>query len=131
LMRRHPKIPHPAECDSWQLRMADRVSAVFGTMGMFWALVAWQLIWMALATAGVWLFAGDHYPFPFLLFCSNLVQLWALPVLGVATNRADAKRTAKAETDHQALAYLAHHQDEIHAELRAIRDALTGREQVR
>lgn len=123
-LRHHPNIPHPAECESWQDRLADKVAHVFGTMGMFWGLVAWMLVWMTLATLGVWVFSLDKYPFPFLLFCSNLVQLWALPVLGVATNRADAKRSAKADVDHQALAYLAHRQDELHADLRAALTAL-------
>lgn len=41
---------------------------------------------MALSGLDVWLFAKDKYPFQFLLFLSNLVQLWALPVIMVGQN---------------------------------------------
>lgn len=120
----HPHVPHPharvAATDTWQDKLADWVSAAFGNMNMFWVLVAWQLGWMAMASVGVWLFASDKYPFPFLLFCSNLIQLWALPVLGVATNRADKKRAAKADADHEALTHLAHQQEVLLAEVRGL-----------
>jgi uncharacterized membrane protein len=88
-------------------RLGDRISAAFGSMRTFWLLVLWQLGWMLLAEAGVWLFKGDKYPFAFLLFLSNLIQLWALPVLGNTQNRADVKRTLKADADHVALTHIA------------------------
>ena len=62
-------------------RLAVLITKAFGSIWAFYVLIAWMLLWMGLATAGVWLFKVDHYPFPFLLFLSNLVQLWALPVL--------------------------------------------------
>lgn len=98
-------------------RIADRISICFGSMAMFWGLVTWQLVWMLLAEVGLFLFKGDKYPFPFLLFLSNLIQLWALPVLGTAQNRADEKRNAKADADHTALTYLATLADEDHKRL--------------
>jgi uncharacterized membrane protein len=116
----HPRVPHPADHESWQTRMADRVAGAFGTMGMFWTLVCWQLGWIVLATAGVWLFRADPYPFVFCLFLSNLIQLWALPVLGTATNRADEKRAVKADTDHAALTSIHHAVDDVAARLARI-----------
>jgi uncharacterized membrane protein len=82
-------------------------------MWMFYVLIGWMLGWMLLAGLGFWAFAHDKFPYPFLLFLSNLVQLWALPVLGVATNRADVKRQAKADADHEALTSLHHAVDAV------------------
>jgi uncharacterized membrane protein len=107
--------------------MADRIAGAFGTMGMFWGLVIWQLGWITLATAGAPLFKSDPYPFVFCLFLSNLIQLWALPILGTATNRADAKREVKAEIDHQALTYLAQQLDGLRADVKAMQVPEAGR----
>ncbi|MEV8480222.1 DUF1003 domain-containing protein [Streptomyces sp. NPDC051173] len=107
----HPQVRHPHE--SLNDRLGDRVSSAFGSMTTFWMLVGWQLGWMVLAEAGVWWFGSDRYPFPFLLFLSNLVQLWALPVLGNTANRADEKRRAKADADHEALTHIALQVDAI------------------
>lgn len=111
----HPHVPHPRTRVSTSRgdRFAERVACMFGSMGMFYVLVCWQLGWMLAATIGVPLLKSDPYPFVFCLFLSNLIQLWALPVLGVATNRADAKRAAKTDADHEALTHIATQVDEI------------------
>ncbi|RLU81140.1 hypothetical protein CTZ27_33415 [Streptomyces griseocarneus] len=115
LVSSHPQVRHPLE--SLNDRLGDRVSAAFGSMTTFWVLVGWQLGWMVLAEAGVWWFGSDRYPFAFLLFLSNLVQLWALPVLGNTANRADEKRRAKADADHEALTHIALQVDAIAAQV--------------
>lgn len=101
----HPAVVHPHAAINDQL--GDKISGVFGSMRTFWLLVGWQLAWMAFATLGVPLLKRDPYPFTFCLFLSNLIQLWALPVLGNTQNRADTKRNLKADTDHQALTHIA------------------------
>lgn len=111
----HPAVQHPHE--SLNNRLGDKISAVFGSMTTFWILVFWQVGWMTLATLGVPLLKSDPYPFTFCLFLSNLIQLWALPVLGNTANRADVKRNAKADADHAALTYLAQRADQIAAHL--------------
>jgi len=111
----HPEVTHPLS--GFNDRIGDRVTSVFGSMGTFWVLVAWQVGWMALATFNVWPFSGDRYPFAFCLFLSNLIQLWALPILGNTSNRADAKRTAKADADHAALTYIATRLDAVAAHI--------------
>lgn len=63
--------------------LAEAITKAFGTMWAFYILVLWMVLWMLLAGLDFWLFKYDHYPYPFLLFCSNLIQLWALPVLAV------------------------------------------------
>jgi uncharacterized membrane protein len=107
----HPAVLHPHE--SLNNRLGDKISGVFGSMTTFWVLVVWQLGWIALAEADIWLFKADKYPFAFLLFLSNLIQLWALPVLGNTQNRADTKRNAKADADHRAQTYVARRSDQI------------------
>ncbi|MFF4403847.1 DUF1003 domain-containing protein [Streptomyces sp. NPDC001404] len=119
----HPQVRHPHE--SLNDRLGDRVSSAFGSMATFWVLVGWQLGWMLLAELGAGWFGGDKYPYPFLLFLSNLIQLWALPVLGTTANRADEKRRAKADTDHQALTHIALQVDAIAAQI----GTSTGREE--
>lgn len=111
----HPLVRHPHE--GLNNRVGDRINAVFGSMITFWVLVVWQIGWMAAATLGVPLFKNDPYPFTFCLFLSNLLQLWALPVLGNTANRADQKRTLKADADHAALTHIARQVDTIAARL--------------
>lgn len=110
-MAGHPNIAHPHE--GLNDHIGDRISAWFGSMRTFWLLVCWQLGWMTAATLGAPLLKSDPYPFTFCLFLSNLIQLWALPVLGNTQNRADAKRNAKADADHGALTYLAQRLDDV------------------
>jgi uncharacterized membrane protein len=116
-IRPHEHVRHPfADFDA---ALASRVNRWFGSMVTFWVLVAWQLGWMLLATLGVLFFRSDAYPFVFLLFLSNLIQLWALPILGSTTNEADRKRDLAASAQHEALTYLANRVDAIHAALDA------------
>lgn len=105
----HPQVPHPHE--SLNNRLGDKISSAFGSMRTFWVLVCWQLGWMLLAGFGAPLIKSDPYPYVFLLFLSNLIQLWALPVLGNTQNRADEKRNLKADADHTALTYIATQED--------------------
>lgn len=103
----HPHTPrnvnmlHKAELQSanFNNRLAVTITRVFGSIWAFYALILWMVVWMALASAGVWLFARDAYPFSFLLFLSNLVQLWALPVLAVG--QSVLSRKAELQADEQ------------------------------
>lgn len=87
-------------------QLAVVITRSFGSMWMFYALVAWMLIWMALASVNFSLFRKDPYPFTFLLFLSNLVQLWALPVLAVGQqvlSRASDKQALQTFEDAETL----------------------------
>ena len=55
--------------------LAAGITKGFGSMWAFYVLVIWMFAWMFLATVGFWIFQYDKYPFTFLLFLSNLVQL--------------------------------------------------------
>jgi uncharacterized membrane protein len=115
-MQFNQHVKHPAQYllpRSVGDRVARHIEPLFGSMRMFFILVLAELIWIALATIGVGFFKHDKYPFVFLLFLSNLYQLWALPVLGYLTKQADKKREAKATADHEALTHIANQLDAI------------------
>jgi uncharacterized membrane protein len=94
-------------------RLAVFITKRFGTMGAFYVLVVWMFGWMVLASVGFWWFRQDPYPFTFLLFLSNLVQLFALPILAVGQqvlSRASDKQAEQTYKDAEAILRL---QDEI------------------
>lgn len=95
-------------------RLAMTITQAFGSMWMFYILVGWMFAWMTLASVGFGFFRTDPYPFTFLLFLSNLVQLWALPVLAVGQqvlSRASDKQALQTYRDAEAVLELT---DEIH-----------------
>jgi uncharacterized membrane protein len=99
---------------SFNGRLAVFITNAFGSMGMFYALVIWMFGWMALATLGIGWFKNDPYPFVFLLFLSNLVQLFALPILAVGQQvlgRAADKQAEQTFKDAEAILKL---QDDMH-----------------
>jgi uncharacterized membrane protein len=92
---------------------ARRATEKFGSMGAFYVLVVWMFGWMALASLGFSGFRNDPYPFDFLLFLSNLVQLFALPILAVGQqvlSRASDKQAELTFRDTEAILKL---QDEV------------------
>ena len=119
----HPRIEErakekPAVTKNEQIgfngRLAVFITTKFGTMGAFYVLVLWMFGWMILATVGFGFFRNDPYPFTFLLFLSNLVQLFALPILAVGQqvlSRASDKQAEQTYKDAEAILKL---QDEIH-----------------
>ncbi len=120
----HPRIAEREKTGMHQIRRAETldlnnrialfISSRFGTMWAFYALLLWMLGWVVLATAGIGLFRNDPYPFTFLLFLSNIVQLLALPVLAVGQqilSRASDKQAEQTYKDAEAMLKL---QDEVH-----------------
>jgi uncharacterized membrane protein len=94
--------------------LAANITKGFGSMWAFYVLVLWMFAWMFLASIGFWLFRFDKYPFTFLLFLSNLVQLWALPVLAVGQqvlSRASDKQALQTYQDAECVLELT---DQIH-----------------
>lgn len=95
-------------------RLAVLITRKFGTMVTFYILIVWMFGWMILAALGFGLFQKDPYPFTFLLFLSNLVQLFALPVLAVGQqilSKASDKQAEQTYKDAEAILKL---QDEVH-----------------
>jgi uncharacterized membrane protein len=94
--------------------LAAGITKGFGSMWAFYVLVFWMIAWMVMASLGFSVFRFDQYPFVFLLFLSNLVQLWALPVLAVGQqvlSRASDKQALQTYQDAEAVLHLT---DEIH-----------------
>lgn len=121
----HGHIPLPvnevqqAERQNLNDRLAVLITKGFGSMAMLYVLMAWMGIWMVLASLGFWLFAADRYPFPFLLFCSNLVQLWALPVLAVGNNVLNRRTELQAEAQFKDVVAILHQNEQTAHHLEA------------
>lgn len=95
-------------------RFAVFITTRFGSMWAFYALVIWMFGWMFLSTIGFGIFRQDPYPYIFLLFLSNLIQLFALPILAVGQQilgRASDKQAEQTYKDAEAILKL---QDEVH-----------------
>ncbi len=108
-----PKIVKHAHAGLNNL-LAVFITKHFGTMTSFYVLSLWMFGWMFLATIGFGYFSYDPYPFTFLLFLSNLVQLLALPILAVGQqvlSRASDKQAEQTFKDAEAILKL---QDEVH-----------------
>ena len=95
-------------------KLAVFISSKFGSMWTFYILLIWMFGWIILATLGFGVFKNDPYPFTFLLFLSNLVQLFALPILAVGQqvlSRASDKQAEQTFKDAEAILQL---EDEVH-----------------
>ncbi len=119
----HPWIEHRAQKGPavtshkglrWNDRLAIFITKKFGTMGAFYALAIWMFGWMILATLGLGVFRLDPYPFTFLLFLSNLVQLFALPILAVGQQVLSRASDRQAEQTFKDVEVLLKLQDDIH-----------------
>ena len=95
-------------------RLAVFVTSKFGSMNMFYALVAWMFGWMIFSLLGFGIFKKDPYPFTFLLFLSNLVQLFALPILAVGQQVLGHTSDKQAEQTFKDAETLLQLQDEVH-----------------
>jgi hypothetical protein len=92
-----------------------------GSTGTFYFLVVWQFGWMALATIGIGVFKKDPYPLVFLLFLSNIVQLFYLPLLQIKARQRYHILKEQTETMHL------HHQ-EVTNSLALIHNTLRNKE---
>ena len=95
-------------------RLAVIITHTFGSMWAFYLLVLWMFGWMFLATIGFGFFKHDPYPFTFLLFLSNLVQLFALPILAVGQQVLSRSSDKQAEQTFKDAEIILSIQDEIH-----------------
>lgn len=115
IAERSEKGPHLTEHEGigFNGKLAVFISQKFGSMGTFYFLLIWMAVWITLATLGIGFFKQDPYPFTFLLFLSNLVQLFALPILAVGQqvlSKASDKQAKQTFKDTEILLKM---QDEI------------------
>jgi uncharacterized membrane protein len=82
-------------------RLGAAITRKVGTMWAVYIAVAIQVTWMALATIGFWEFKKDPYPFAFLLFLSNIVQLLLMFVIMVGQQVLGAASDKRAVVTYQ------------------------------
>ena len=82
-------------------RLGAAITRSVGTMWAVYIAVAIQVTWMALATIGIWEFKKDPYPFAFLLFLSNIVQLLLMFVIMVGQQVLGAASDKRAVVTYQ------------------------------
>jgi uncharacterized membrane protein len=70
----------------FNMRLALLVTGAVGTMWAFYILAAWMFGWIAWQESGKFQIIHDPYPFPFLLFLGNIVQLLPMLLIMVGQN---------------------------------------------
>ncbi len=75
-------------------------------LALFLAVIL-QFAWVAVGSFTHW----DPYPFPFLLTCSNILQLILIFIVAVAQKQSSQHAELRAEADHESIARLLHHQE--------------------
>jgi uncharacterized membrane protein len=115
-------------------RLGAAITRSVGTMWAVYNAIVIQVSWMALATLGIRQFAKDPYPFAFLLFLSNIVQLLLMfvimdgqQVLGQASHKLAVVTYQDAEaTLHECLQMQKH----LHAQDKALEGIIHRMEQL-
>ncbi|HLQ17275.1 MAG TPA: DUF1003 domain-containing protein [Candidatus Eisenbacteria bacterium] len=82
-------------------RLGAAITRRVGTMWAVYIAIVIQVTWMTLATLGIWEFRRDPYPFAFLLFLSNIVQLLLMFVLMVGQQVLGAASDKRAVVTYQ------------------------------
>ena len=99
------KLAAPPKVADQHIGFNGRVGAtITRSVGTMWAVyIAFfiQVTWMALATIGVWELKKDPYPFAFLLFLSNIVQLLLMFVIMVGQQVLGAASDKRAVVTYQ------------------------------
>jgi uncharacterized membrane protein len=80
-------------------RIGQAVTAAVGTMGAFYFFALCMAAWMFWQTEAHKPF--DPYPFAFLLFLGNIVQLLLMPLIMVGQNIQTAHADARADADYE------------------------------
>jgi uncharacterized membrane protein len=105
--RAHHKPPQTAdEHIGFNGQLAARITKAVGTMWAVYLALGIQILWMTLATVGFWVFGKDPYPFAFLLFLSNIIQLLLMFVILVGQQvlgAASDKRAVQTYKDAEAI----------------------------
>lgn len=107
----HPQIRDVNEEHQQNLSPVERVckhvaDATGAPLALFLAIV-FQVIWVAVGTATHW----DPFPFVFLLTVSNIIQLILIFVIAVAEKQSAEHAELRAESDHENISRLLHHQE--------------------
>jgi uncharacterized membrane protein len=86
---------------SVNLRIAVVITAAIGTMWAFYAFALLMATWIGWQQTGLLRIVHDPYPFAFLLFLGNIVQLLLMPLIMVGQNVQGHASDARAEADYE------------------------------
>ncbi len=106
LFQRERSRLHPSNVNALhdgQLSLQDRIALqICGAIGTTWAVyffAAFMSVWMLFQIATEK--PGDPYPFPFLLFIGNIVQLLLMPLIMVGQNIQGRHSELRAEEEYK------------------------------
>ena len=122
------KLSAPPKVADQHVGFSGRLgTAITRSVGAMWAVyiaLLIQVTWMTLATIGIWEFKKDPYPFAFLLFVSNIVQLLLMFVIMVGQQVLGAATDKRAVVTYQDAEAILHEclqmQEHLHAQDRAL-----------
>lgn len=81
---------------------AVKITKNIGTMGFFFIVFFWTVIWLGWNTLGPEEFRFDPYPaFVLWLFISNMVQIFLMPLLLIGQNLQSKHAEARSEADFE------------------------------
>jgi uncharacterized membrane protein len=92
-MTQHPGLAEHHRMKSVQDRLADGITALSGSMLFVYIHLLWFAIWI------IWGFEG--YPYGLLTMIVSLEAIFLSTFVLISQNRADIKRSAIADHDHQ------------------------------
>lgn len=121
--RPHPHVPRNphrevASAMSRQDRIALVVTGAIGTMYAVYVFATFMAGWMLLQVA-LGKSAFDPYPFAFLLFLGNIVQLLLMPLIMVGQNLQSRHAEARAEEEYRTVGKIFHDNETALAHLDA------------
>lgn len=83
-------------------RVAKVITDRVGTMGFFFVIAVWTVLWLGFNTLAPKSMRFDPFPaFVFWLFISNMIQLLLLPLLMVGQNLQGRHAEKRAEADYE------------------------------
>ncbi len=83
-------------------RLAMWITDHVGTMGFFFVILAWTVVWLGWNTIGPGEMRFDPFPaFVLWLFISNMIQIFLMPLIMVGQNLQGRHSEARAENDYE------------------------------
>jgi uncharacterized membrane protein len=96
---RNPNLEHKEHLSLLD-RFAVWITAHIGTMGFFFIIFFWTLLWLGFNVFGPEEYHFDPYPaFVLWLFISNMIQIFLMPLLLIGQNLQGRHAQARAEAD--------------------------------
>ena len=106
LKKSRKPIPNPNEAHARCLSNLDQlalwITEHVGTMGFFFIIFGWTVLWLSWNTLAPHELRFDPYPaFVFWLFISNMVQIFLMPLIMIGQNLQSRHSEARAEADFE------------------------------